>query len=391
MRRYAVIAAIAVVAAGSAWFVARPSGGPEPAHAARSAQQAAPVSIVAATLADTPIIRRAIGFAEPIAIVALKSRIDGVIATQNVREGQEVKEGDILFTLDDRELKAQIARDQAAIERDKATVAQKRADLARQQNLVAKGAGTQQALDQAVADEATAAATVKSDEAALVLDQTRLTYATITAPIAGRLGAINATPGNAVRANDASSSLVTITEMAPIRVSFTMPERELGQLQEAFSKPEKPVVRAFSATTKEQLGEGRLVFIDSAVDIPSGTVNAKALFPNEQRKLWPGQYVDVDITLAVTKDSVHVPAVAVQQGQQGPFVYVLKPDSTVEARNVKVVANENGIAALSMGVSANDQVVTEGQSRLAPGVKVRATPPTPESAPPVAATTQANG
>ena len=284
-------------------------------------------------------------------------------------------QGDLLFTLDDRELKAQVARDEANVERDKATVAQKRADLARQKSLVDKGAGTQQALDQATADEAVATAAVKADEATLALDRVRLGYTTITAPISGRLGAITATPGNAVRANDASGNLVTVTELAPIRVTFTLPERDLTLLQEAAKASMPAKVTAYASGTREELATGDLSFIDSAVDIPSGTVSVKALFTNEPHRLWPGQYVDVVIQLGTMPGSVTVPSVALQEGQKGPFVYVAKPDDTVEARPVKVASNENGVVAIASGLTQDEKVVTEGQSRLAPGAPIRLAAP----------------
>jgi multidrug efflux system membrane fusion protein len=254
-------------------------------------------------------------------------------------------------------------------------VAQKRADLARQKSLVDKGAGTQQALDQATADEAVATATVKADEATLALDRVRLGYTTITAPISGRLGAITATPGNAVRANDASNNLVTVTELAPIRVTFTLPERDLTLLQEAAKAQTPAKVTAFASGTREELATGDLSFIDSAVDIPSGTVSVKALFANEPHRLWPGQYVDVVIQLGMMPSSVTVPSVALQEGQKGPFVYVAKADDTVEARPVKVASNENGVVAIASGLAQDERVVTEGQSRLSPGAKIRLAAP----------------
>lgn len=377
MKRYAIIALLLAVAAFAAWRVMRPQDGPQ-AHAERRAGPiSTPVTTVLAGRADIPVTRRSIGFAEPVAIVAVKSRLDGVIADQHVKEGQEVKQGDLLFTLDDRELKAQVARDEANVERDNATVAQKRADLARQKSLVDKGAGTQQALDQATADEAVATAVVKADEATLALDRVRLGYTTITAPISGRLGAITATPGNAVRANDASSNLLTVTELAPIRVTFTLPERDLTLLQAAAKAQTPAKVTAFASGTREELATGDLSFIDSAVDIPSGTVSVKALFSNEPHRLWPGQYVDVVIRLGIMPGSVTVPSVALQEGQKGPFVYVAKADDTVEARTVKVASNENGVVAIASGLAQDEKVVTEGQSRLAPGAKVRLTAPQP--------------
>ncbi|HEV2513552.1 efflux RND transporter periplasmic adaptor subunit [Bosea sp. (in: a-proteobacteria)] len=375
MKRYAIIILLVAIAAFAAWRVIRPQDGPQ-AHAERRAGPlASPVTTVLAGRADIPVTRRSIGFAEPVAIVAVKSRLDGVIADMHVKEGQEVRQGDLLFTLDDRELKAQVARDEANVERDKATVAQKRADLARQKSLVDKGAGTQQALDQATADEAVANAAVKADEATLALDRVRLGYTTITAPISGRLGAITATPGNAVRANDASSNLVTVTELAPIRVTFTLPERDLTLLQAAAKASTPAKVTAYASGTREELATGDLSFIDSAVDIPSGTVSVKALFANDPHRLWPGQYVDVVVQLGMLSGSVTVPSVALQEGQKGPFVYVTKSDDTVEARPVKVASNENGVAALASGLSQDEKVVTEGQSRLSPGARIRLTAP----------------
>lgn len=372
MKRYAIIALATAAAAFAAYRVIRPQDGPQPARAERRVEApATPVTTILAARAEVPVTRRSIGFAEPAAIVAVKSRLDGVIADQHVKEGQEVRQGDLLFTLDDRELTAQVARDEANVERDKATLAQKRADLARQKSLVDKGAGTQQAFDQATADAAVAAAAIKADEATLALDRVRLGYTRITAPISGRLGAIAATPGNAVRANDASANLVTVTELAPIRVTFTLPERDLALLRAAAAAQRPAKVTAFASGTHEELGSGDLSFVDSAVDIPSGTVSVKALFANEPHRLWPGQYVDVVVALGTMPATLTVPSVALQEGQKGPFVYVVGSDGTAEARPVRVASNENGVAALTSGLSQDEKVVIEGQSRLAPGARVR--------------------
>lgn len=333
-----------------------------------------------------PIRRRTIGIVESPASVLVKSRIDSQIMTQHVTDGQMVNAGDLLFTLDDREIRAAVAKDEATLARDKALRDRANADLARQQELLARNAAAQSRLDQAIADAKSAEATVAADEAVVATNRLKLSYTQIKAPMSGRLGAVRIAPGNLVRANETSSEqgLVTITQVKPIRVAFTLPERELPLVRAAMLRKPPPPVRVYLPGTNDELAAGTIDFLDNQVDTGSGTIIAKANFPNDDLRLWPGMFVDVVVDLDMRPDTVTVPTPAVQVGQRGNYVFAIKPDKTVEARDVTVIGTEGGRTAIASGLDAGEHVVIEGQLRVAPGTLVResvrgADPGTPAS------------
>ena len=249
--------------------------------------------------ADLPITRASVGWVEPIATVTIRARIEGEMVERRVQDGQIVKEGDVLFRLDDREIQAQIARDEATLVKDQATATKTQNDIRRIGEFLGKGAASQQQFDVVTADLKVAAANVAADQAALQADRIKLGYTVMRAPISGRVGVVRVTEGNLVRANDSGDGLVTITQMQPLRVSFTLPERDLDLLRAALARKEPTSVRAYAGKTTEPLATGRLNFVDSAVDTLSGTVTAKALFDNKDGRLWPGQYVRVEVDLGL--------------------------------------------------------------------------------------------
>lgn len=373
-RRNVVIAALGVIALASAAVAYRWSGGSGPTNADPRARGTPAVSVVTAPVEqiDFPVRRRSIGTLESPAIVVVKARLDSQVSEQHFKDGQLVSKGDLLFTLDDREALATIARNEAQLLRDKATLERATSDLARTRDLIAKNVAPQQQLDQRIADEKAAAAAVAAGEAQLDADRLRLSYTKIVAPIDGRVGAVRVTPGNLVSANDATG-LVTITQLKPIRVSFTLPERDLATLRAALDRKQPTPVRVWSAGDSEPLATGRLEFVDSSVDVSSGTILAKANFANEDLRLWPGQYVDVEIDLDVRPATVVVPTVAIQTGQKGPYVFVAKPDHTAELRNVALGPAEGNRTAVVAGLNAGERVVVEGQLRLANGARLRET------------------
>lgn len=367
--------------AGGGWYYwtasAREQQAAKPgtAEAAKTpaARPASPIIAVLAAsveISDFVLRRRTIGFAEPVASVGIKSRLDSQIVEQRVKDGQMVREGDVLFVLDDRELKAQIAKDEATLARDKAILERTRADLARKRDLLTRNAATPQQVDLAVSDEQSAAATVRSDEATLTLSRLRLGYTEIKAPITGRVGAVSASVGNLIKANDATP-LITITQVSPIRVSFPISERDLPSIQAALKAGTPPQVRTFSAGTSTPLAIGKVDFLDSSVDMTSGTIEVKAIFDNSETTLWPGQYLDVDVVLSRIEQAAIVPTIAVQPGQNGAYVFVITPDQTVEIRPVIVAATEGERTAITKGLAAGERVVTDGQMRLINGARVR--------------------
>lgn len=356
---------------------------PTPAQGtAQNAQQAAPqpapeggrpavaVKVAEVTQASMPIRRRTIGWVEPIAAVAVKSRINSVIMEQHATDGAFVNKGDVLFVLDDREAKATIARDEAAMAQHQAEVERARGDLERTRTLVSKQTASKQTLDQVVAAFRAAEAAVAADKAIIQADKLTLSYTTITAPISGRLGAVAVTPGNLVSENG-DVALVTITQMQPIRVSFTLPDRDIDALRAALSQYPPAAVRVFSKGEKAARAQGSLNFIDSTVDAASGTITAKAEFANENLALWPGQYFDVEVELGVEPQASIIPTVALQVGQEGLFVFVVTPENKAEMRKVTVTGSDADKTAVTMGLSPGERVVVEGQHRLSPGAPVQ--------------------
>ncbi|BAV46110.1 RND family efflux transporter MFP subunit [Mesorhizobium loti] len=327
-----------------------------------------------ATTADFPIRRYAIGFVSSPAVVNINGRVSSQIVSIDVKDGQMVKAGDVLFQLDDRALKAQLAKDQATLAKDQALLASSNSDLQRAKDLVAKQAGTQQTYDQAVAAQKAAAATVDADKATIDADNVQLGFATITAPISGRLGAVSVAVGDLVTTSNGNSStatpLVTITEMDPLQVNFNLPESDLALLHKALANPQQGAVTLTKDGDPTPIGKGTLDFVDSSVDTASGTIATRASIPNADLSLWPGQYVNVVLDAGIMPQMTSVPTVAVQPSQKGPFVYVVKPDNTVEMRPVQVALTEGQNSAISQGVRAGEKVVTEGQTRLKNGAAV---------------------
>jgi multidrug efflux system membrane fusion protein len=348
---------------------------------------AAPVSTATAQVEDFAIRRRTIGIMESPATVLVKSRLESQVTEQHIRDGQLVKKGDLLFTLDDREIRAAMARDQAQIDKDQATADRTQLDLERYQRLAATSAAPRQQLDQATADHKIAVATVEADKAQLRTDSLKLDYTTIEAPIGGRIGTIRVTPGNLISVND-PSGLVTITQVRPIRVSFTLPERDLPLLRKAYITKPPAVVRVYAPGASDAIATGELDFLDSVVDTTSGTIAAKAKFANDDFKLWPGSYVDVEIDLAVRPKTVMIPTVAIQSGQNGAFVFAIKDGQKAEMRKVEVAGAEDNRTAIASGVNEGEKVIVEGQMRLTDGARV-AEMPAAGSGPPHAAKAEA--
>lgn len=332
---------------------------------AKSGPSIIPVETQIVNAADFKIRRRAIGTLESPATVIIRSRIDSLVLQQHVTDGQIVKKGELLFTLDDREIQAVIARDQATIAKDQAALAQSESALARTQQLSAKDIASQQQLEQATATFKAAQQTVEADQAVLQADQLKLGYGKLMAPMDGRIGAIRVAPGNVVSTNDAVG-FTTLTQMKPLRVSFSLPERDLTALRQAARATQRPEVRIYPSGESEPVAKGVLDFVDSSVDSTSGTIAAKATFPNEKYELLPGQYVDVEIDLQTRPNTIIVPTVALLTGQKGPYVYVAKADGTVEIRQVEIAGVDGNQSAIGTGIVSGERVVIQGQLRLTP-------------------------
>ncbi len=381
MRRHIlVILSIALLAAGGYAGYRHFAGKAAPASSAGGparqggslggAQAAIPVVSAAAEQGEFPVRRRSIGLLESPAVVTIRSRIDSQMLEKHVNDGQLVRKGDLLFTLDDRELKATIARNEAQLAKDEAARDRANADLTRTQELIARNVAARQQLDEKIADAKAAEATVEADKAQLENDRIRLGYTKITAPITGRIGVIKVTPGNLVSAG-ATEGLVTITQIRPIRVSFTLPERDLPALRASRRREPPPTVRVFAPNSDKPIASGELNFVDSSVDTATGTIMAKATFANDDFTLWPGMYVDVEVDLDTRQDVVSIPTVALQTGQKGPFVFVVGADGIAELRNVETGGTVADRTAIRSGLKQGERVVVEGQLRLANGARVR--------------------
>ena len=363
-------------AARTAEAQASPAAGAQPQGRRGRANPggAVPVVVMPATREAMPVVVDAVGTVQSIASVQIKPRMDSQIMKVNVEEGALVKEGDILFELDARTLKAQLGQIEAQIRKDQAQVVQARRDLQRNEELLSKNAGTQVQRDNASTALKAAEAQLEADEASKASVQTLLTFTEIRAPVSGRIGSIANKAGAVVRTGDnsATSTLATINQIDPIYVTFAIPQIILPDLRAAMAKG--PVtVTAIIDDSKRQSGE--MAFIENTVDPNTGTVTAKARIGNANELLWPGQFVKVEIVLGIESDAISVPASAVQLGSQGPFVFVIK-DSVAELRQVVVKRTQDGRAVIGKGVESGEQVVVDGQLRLVQGASVTIRPPT---------------
>jgi multidrug efflux system membrane fusion protein len=309
-----------------------------------------------------------IGAVEAYSTVAVHSQITGELSAVHFNDGEDVKKDQLLFTLDRQPLESALQQSQANLERDIAQLANAKAQLQRYQNLADRGIATREQLDQSRTNTAALESTTAADRAAVQNAQVQLAYATIKAPLAGRTGKLMVHAGNLVRANDATP-LVVINQVSPIYVSFGVPEAQLPDLTRYMSRGSLRV-DARSPTDVEPASSGRVTFIDNAIDQSTGTIAVRGTFPNDQRRLWPGQFVNVVVTLETEPSAIVIPAGAVQDGQQGRFVFVIKPDKTVEMRTIHMARMAGSEAIISEGLKPGETVVTDGQLRLLPGSHV---------------------
>jgi len=339
-----------------------------------TAQTPAPtIPVTAGTVAseDVPVFLHGIGTVQAYNTVAIKSRVDGQIVKINFKEGEEVKQGDPLFQIDPRPYQSALELAQSAKEKDEAQLAGAQLDLERYYKLLAPGWQTKQSYDQQKATVEQFVAAIKGDAAQIENAKLNLGYADIRSPIDGRLGARLVDTGNLVHASD-NTPLVMITELRPIFVSFTLPQETLDEVHEQH-KQAPLVVRAYSGDGKKQLAEGKLTLIDNMIDQTTGTIHLKARFDNEDERLWPGEFVSLRVVLSTRRGVTTVPQQTVQQGPNGHYAYVIKPDNTVERRAVEVASIQDGIAVVTKGLTAGERIVVDGQFRLTEGARVNPT------------------
>jgi multidrug efflux system membrane fusion protein len=328
---------------------------------------AIPVIVAPVIGMTVPLRVTAIGNVEPFKTVAIKARVDGQIVKVFFTDGQEVKEGQPLFQLDSRPFQASLQQAEAALLRDKAQLDRARKQQERYQDLLHKNFISPDAYAQFVTNADTAAASVRASEAALENARLQLEYSTIRAPISGRTGKIAIQLGNLVKAND-TVSLVVINQVAPVYLSFAVPEQYLGPIRKYMANGKLTVEARVQGI--ESVAAGELAFIDNTVDVGTGTVKLRAVFPNKDSVLWPGQFVTASVTLREEHDALVVPSQAVQTGPKGSFVFVVKPDLAAEVREVAVERVEGANSVIAKGLAAGERVVINGQSRLVAGSRV---------------------
>lgn len=393
-----LIAAIGLAGIGYVAFRSLSVGdaAPDP-HAHQAGQPALPVTAATVAVKPMPVEIATVARVQPMASVAIQPRIDGVITSVAVQEGQDVQAGDLLFTLDDRALQAALKQAQANLAKDQALLENAKRNADRLASLAAKNFTSTQSLDQAKTDVATYEATTLADQAQVQADQVQLSYTRIAAPIAGRLGTINFKLGNSVRQADATS-LVTINQIHPIYVAFSVQQDDLNHLRAAMAKGPVRVTATFGKTRAmtgtaaaietvatvdpaddptqggsiraNRLEEGSVAFIDNTIDPASNTLVVKAKFDNPRDRLWPGQFVNVLMTLRTDPQAVVMPNEALQISQEGTYVWVVKADQTVAMQPVKINRRVGDELVVDSGLKGGETIVTEGQMRLDVGSKV---------------------
>ena len=368
---------------------AEPKGSPRP--------PAVPVAVAVVEQKAMPVQIQAIGSVEAYSVVSVRAQVGGELMRVHFKEGQDVKKGDMLFTIDRRPFQAALGQAEATMAQHQAQVRQAQANLARDEaqlenarveeeryrRLVAGGFVAREQYDQFHTTLKTAEATIQADQAAVATAKAlvraddaivetaklNLAYTEIKTPIDGRTGSLMLHEGNVVRSGGTSdSTLLVINQIQPIYVSFTVPQQQLSEIKTYMQAGSLSVEALPSGEKKAE--RGVVTFVDNAIDPTTGTVRLKASFPNTEKKLWPGQFANVTLTLTVDPNAIVVPSQAVQAGAQGPYVFVVKPDSTVETRRVAVARTQGSDSVIASGLQAGEQVVTDGQPRLSQGAKV---------------------
>ncbi len=356
----AVVAAIAGIVAVKAM-----SGGAK----AAPPQRPVPVASGVARIGDMPVNLSGLGTVVPTDAVTVRTRVDGQIMKIHFREGQMVAAGDLLVTIDPRPFQVQLLQAEGQMAKDQAVLRNARMDLTRIQSLFDQKIVSRQQLDtqSALVDQCEAA--VKADTGSVESAQLNLTYSRITAPVSGKVGLRLVDTGNTVKASDATG-LVTLTPVSPINVLFSVPADNIRSVLDSSSGGKTPVVEVYDRDMSRKLATGTLLAVDNQVDATTGTVRIKAQFANKDGALFPNQFVNARLLVDTLRGVLMIPAAAVQRSPNGTFVYVIKPDATVELRPVEPQATEGDVTALRAGLKPGEKVVVSGLDKLRPGSKV---------------------
>ena len=367
-RNLAVMLIVVAVAAALVYVFAK---SPPQQNRSRFGAEGGPVPVLAAAAAkaDVPVYLDAVGTIKALNTVTVRPQVDGKLLSVGFKEGDDVKKGDVLARIDPTTYQAQLDQAIAKKAQDSAQLANAKIDLDRYEKLAASNAINHQQADTQKALVAQIAALVQSDQAAIENAQATLGYTTIVAPIAGRTGIRMVDEGNIVHASDANSAIVVITQLKPISVLFSLPQQDLGQVNDAFAKAPL-TIEAQRPDSDAVIDRGTLRVVDNQVDQTTGTVKLKAEFPNTGLALWPGQFVNVRLLIDTLKDVVVIPTGAVQRGPNGTFVYVVKDDNTVAIRPIAVQKQDETQTVVKSGLTPPERVVTTGFVRLTDGSKV---------------------
>jgi multidrug efflux system membrane fusion protein len=328
---------------------------------------AVPVKTTQAQQKDVPVLVKAIGTIEAYTTVAIKSQVNGQINRVHFAEGSDVEKGALLISIDPEPFQAALNQCEATLAKDQAQAKFAREQASRYEGLVKEGIVTHDQYDLLRSNAESLAATLTADRAAIRSARIQLGYCSIRSPISGRTGTIAMQPGNLVKANDLP--IVAVNQISPIYATFSIPEKQLAAVKRAMAGKELKI-EALIPNEPGSSETGTISFLDNAVNPATGTIKLKGVFANTSRKLWPGQFTDVIMTLGKRINAVTVPTNAIQTSQQGQFVYVVKPDATVEMRPVTSAAAAGEETVIEKGLAAGETVVTDGQLRLTPGARV---------------------
>ena len=365
--RRLITAAMALAVASFVTGCSSPAASPSAARA--NTPQTLPVTAATVVRQDLPMYLTGLGSVSAYYTVSVKSRVDGQLVEVKFKEGEFVKQGELLAVIDPRPYQVQFEQAQATLFKDQASLRDAQLNYQRYKGLLENsGAMSQQQVDTQQATVEQFQGAVKTDEAQVDNAKLNLSYCHITAPVSGRIGIRLVDPGNIVHAADANPMLV-ITQLQPIAVLFTLPEDQLQTVAQHM-RGSALQVDAYSRDDQTKLATGKLLTIDNQIDQTTGTGRLKAVFDNKGNELWPNQFVNVHLLLEIEKNATVIPSAAVQRGPQGNYVFVVKPDKTVEIRSVNVATTQGGLSQIASGLSASEIVVTDGQDKLQAGSRV---------------------
>ena len=344
-----------------------------------AAPRAASVAVAKVQQQDVPVYLVGLGSVTAFYTANLKSRVDGQIMRVNFKEGQTVKQGDLLIVIDPRPFQVQLEQMQAQLFKDQATLRDAKLNLDRFTTLIPSGSISQQQVDTQKSTVDQLDGQVRTDQAQIDNAKLQLVYCNITAPFTGRVGLRQVDPGNIVHAADTNPMLI-LTQLQPIGVIFTLPEDELPTVSQHM-KNSTLQVEAYSRDDQTKLATGKLMTIDNQIDQTTGTAKLKAVFDNKDNQLWPNQFVNANLLLETRKHSTVLPTAAILRGPQGAFVYAVKSDNTVEARTIAISLTQGNTTVIASGLNPGDTVVTDGQDKLQTGSKIEPRNPSPGNAP----------